>query len=117
MAVELHQFGRPLVFSGVVAPERWEPLPLRAYVTTIYYLALVCDPEVHEERLRGRGPGSMDDYYFPRVLSHNRWLLANAATTTPAIDVLDTTQLGPHETALAVADSVRDRLPPHLARS
>ena len=110
IAVDLHQSGRPLVFSGNVWPERWETLPERAYVETILYLVLVCDPAVHEQRLRARGPGSLDEYYFPRVLAHNEWLRANGTTLSPQVTVLDTTDRSVADTTAAIADWVEERL-------
>ena len=110
LAVELAQHGRPLVFCGAVLPIRWENSPLRAYASRIHYLALVCDPDVHERRLRGRGPGSHDDVYAEPSLRFNEWLRDNAASTDPPMELLDTTALEPAETTDAIAAWVRARL-------
>lgn len=109
VAAAISENGRSLVFCGVVSPDRWEPLPERALIGEIHYLALICDPDVHERRLKGRGPGSQD-HRFPDFLSHNRWLRENAGSTTPPMDVLDTTDQAPGETAEAIAAWIRERL-------
>jgi hypothetical protein len=85
-------------------------LPQRSYVTAIHYLALVCDRDVHEERLRGRGADPLDDRYFEPSLDFNDWLRADAASTHPPMELLDTTELDEGETVAAVAEWVRARL-------
>lgn len=110
LAVELHQHGRPVILSGAVVPARWEPLPLRAYVTTIHYLALVCDRGVHEARLLGRDAGSEDSDYFAPSLRFNDWLHEHAGSTEPPMDLLDTTGRTAEETASEIASWVRARL-------
>jgi hypothetical protein len=110
LAVELHQHGRPLVVSGAVVPARWEESPLRPYLATIRYLALVCEPQVHEARLLGRDPDAPDARYLTPSLRFNEWLREKAATTTPPMELLDTTALSPAETTAAVADWVRAAL-------
>jgi hypothetical protein len=109
VAAALAENGRSRVFCGAVAPDQWEPLPERALVGDIHYLALVCDPEIHERRLRERGPGSQD-HRFPSFLSHNRWLRDNAASTDPPMAVVDTTSQAPEETADAIAAWIHRRL-------
>ena len=109
LAAAIAENGRALVFCGAVSPDSWEELPERTLVGDIYYLALVCDPDVHERRLRGRGPGSQD-HRFPDFLSHNRWLRDNAGSTTPPMDIIDTTRQAPWETGEAIADWIRERL-------
>jgi hypothetical protein len=109
VAAAVAENGHSLVYCGVVMPSSWEPLPEREQIGEIHYLALVCDPELHEERLRGRGPGS-EDHRFPNFLSHNRWLRENARTTDPPMHVIDTTHQTPDETTDAVAAWIRERL-------
>jgi broad-specificity NMP kinase len=109
MAINVAQNGRPLIFAGAVLPERWEPSPLRPYVTAIHYLALVADPDVHEARLRGRGVRPQDASNVEPSLYFNRWLLENAETTTPPMTLLDTTHLDPSETAERIAAWVNRR--------
>lgn len=109
VAAAIGENGRSLVFCGPVWPSSWEPLPERERVGDIHYLALVCDPDVHEERLRGRGVGSQD-HRFPHFLSHNRWLREHAGTTEPPMDVIDSTHQTPDETTDAVAAWIRSKL-------
>ena len=73
IAAAIAENGVSLVFCGAVMPSNWELLPERERVGDIYYLALVCEPDVHEARFRSRGPGSQD-HRLPDFLNHNRWL-------------------------------------------
>lgn len=109
LAAAISENGHSVVFCGAVSPDNWESLPERALVGEIHYLALVCEPGVHERRLRSRGPGSQD-HRFPDFLNHNRWLREHASATTPPMDVIDSTRQTPEETAEAVAAWVRERL-------
>jgi hypothetical protein len=109
IAAAIAENGVSLVFSGAVAPPNWEPLPERGRVGDIYDLALGSEPEVHEARLRGRGPGSQD-HRIPHFLNHNRWLRENASRTEPPMDVIDSTHQTPDETTEAIAAWIRPRL-------
>jgi hypothetical protein len=108
-AAAIAENGRSLVFCGAVAPDQWEPLPERALLGDIHYLALVCDPAIHERRLRQRDTGSQD-HRFPDFVSHNRWLRERAGSTEPPMQTVDTTRQSPAETAEAIAAWIRERL-------
>jgi hypothetical protein len=109
VAAAVAENGVSLVFCGAVAPSNWEPLPERELVGDIHYLALVCEPDIHEARFRSRGPGSQD-HRLPHFLNHNRWLRENASRTEPPMDVIDSTHQTPEETTRAVADWIRPKL-------
>jgi len=109
IAAAIAENGVSLVFCGAVAPSNWEPLPERQRVGDIHYLALVCEPDVHEARFRSRGPGSQD-HRLPHFLNHNQWLRENASSTEPPMDVIDSTHQTPEETTVAVAAWIRSRL-------
>jgi hypothetical protein len=110
IAAAIAENGVSLVFCGAVAPSNWEPLPERERVGDIHYLALVCEPDVHEERFRRRGTGSQD-HRLPDFLNHSRWLRENASATEPPMHVIDSTHQTPEETTWAVADWIRPKLP------
>ena len=54
------QAGKPVVLCGCRVPRQLENLPERELFTHIYYLAVVCDAAVLEERMR-KGRGVSDD--------------------------------------------------------
>lgn len=104
MAAMIHQNGRPVVLCGTVAPPEFEPLPQRPLFSAIHYLSLTCDPEVLAERLRRRP--AWREWSEPRIadtLEFNGWLRAEAATMTPPVTLLDTTDASVESIADQVA--------------
>jgi len=92
MAAMIHQNGRPVVLCGTVVPAEFEPLPERVFFSTIHYLALVADPEALAARLRARPAWRQwDETRIAEMLAFNDWLRADAATMSPPVTLLDTT--------------------------
>jgi hypothetical protein len=54
MAVNIHQAGCSTLLIGSGVPEQYDHRPERAYVGPMHWMALVCDDDVLEARLRGR---------------------------------------------------------------
>jgi hypothetical protein len=107
----LNQAGRPAVLCGTVAPPELEERPERPLLGDIHYLALVAEDDVLRARLRARP--SWREWDEPRIaemIGFNHWVKANAASTKPPMDLLDTTSAPVAETARRVADWVRARL-------
>ncbi len=105
MAAMIQQNGRPVVLCGTVAPPELEPLDERVLFSDIRYLALVCEPEVLAERLRGRPAWrEWSEDRVEETLEFNAWLRETAAELTPAVELLDTT----HEPAEVTADRVQE---------
>jgi hypothetical protein len=72
-------------------PGQLEACPERRLVGEIHYLALVCDDAALEARLRTRPTWrAWTDEKVARMLAFNQWVKRNAATTTPPIQLLDT---------------------------
>jgi broad-specificity NMP kinase len=118
VAMNIHQGGRSTVLISTQLPEHYEQLPERAWFSEIHYLALVCDSEKIGERLRKRPAWrGVTDEWIVEMETFNEWLKANAATTSPQMTLLDTTDAEPSETVAAVAAWVRQRLvaPAHTA--
>ena len=56
MCANISQSGLPVVLCGCGIPEQFEVCEARKYFTDLHYLALVCDTEALETRMRkGRG--------------------------------------------------------------
>jgi hypothetical protein len=108
VAMNVHQGGRSTVLIGTQLPEHDEHLGERAWFSEIHYLALVCAEETVAERLRGHPTwrGATDEW-IGEMQAFNGWLKANAATTSPPMTLLDTTDAQPPETVAAVAAWVR----------
>jgi broad-specificity NMP kinase/DNA-directed RNA polymerase subunit RPC12/RpoP len=108
VAMNIAQGGRSLVLLGTVLPEPYETQPERRFFSDIHYLALVCQDEELERRLRARPAWrGWDDAKVRRMLDLNQWLLANGRETTPPIALLDTTNDPVEETVRSVVAWVR----------
>ncbi|MDP8909714.1 MAG: ATP-binding protein [Chloroflexota bacterium] len=107
----IHQAGRPVVLCGTTLPHQLESHVERRYLGAIHYLALVCDASVLADRLRAR-PAWRDaggDEFVARTVAFDTWIREHAATTSPAMTLLDTKSAGVAETARRVAAWVRAR--------
>jgi len=107
----IHQSGRPVVLCGTVVPVQFEECPERALIGDIHYLALTCDRDVMHERLRARPAWrEWDEPRIGEMLEFNDWVCRNAATMTPPMRLLDTTNRQVEDTAREVAEWVRSTL-------
>lgn len=106
MVKNIHQAGKPVVLFGSAIPQQYEPCIERRYVSSIHYLALVCEPSELERRLverpNWRRSGSPDN--LERMIDFNRWLSENASKTDPKMTVLDTTRTTVQETVKLIHD-------------
>ena len=95
----ISQSGKPVMLCGACIPEQFEQCVERRYFSEIHYLALVCDYEALESRLRRRPAWrrSSDDEYIARHVAFNRWLKDNAQNTEPPMTLLDTTEISVNE--------------------
>ncbi len=91
IAKNIGQGGRPVVLCGTAEPDQIEPCPERRYFTAVHYLAVVCDDDVLVERLRQRpGQRANTAEFIDRMRGYNRWFKEHAASTSPAMTLLDT---------------------------
>src|SRR5262249_31337025 len=93
----ISQSGRPVVLfgAGVGVSHNLESCIEMRYFSSLNYLALTCDSEVLAERLRKRPAWreSSNTGYIEEHTRFNDWFKTNARTTTPHIDLLDTTSV------------------------
>ncbi len=109
----ISQSGRSVVlFSSGAIPENIEPCQERRYFSAVHYLGLVCDDEDLVQRLRQR-PGwrqSSRQETIEKQVKFNQWFKENAAKTSPAIDLLDTSSVSVEESAQQVALWIRTKV-------
>ena len=100
------------MLCGTVIPEQFEGCPERRYFTTLYYLAIVCDDDLLEERLQHRPAWrqSHTPAFLADMLQFNRWLKANAHTTSPPMTLCDTSHQSIAETVTYVTEWIRQHL-------
>ncbi len=113
MCKNVGQAGRPVVLfgAGVGVPANLENCVERRYFGALHYLALTCDDGILIERLRQRPAWRQS--HAPEFLSEqvrfNNWFKAQASTSRPAIDLLDTTGVPIAETVQQVLAWVQAR--------
>lgn len=112
VAKNIGQAGRPVVLCGSAVPDQFEVCSERRYFSTLYYLALVCDDALLEERLllrpQWRGSGSSD--VLEQMIQFNQWLKKHATATRPPITLCDSSYQSVRETVDQVAQWIRERL-------
>lgn len=94
----ISQIGMPVVLCGCAIPKQYEKCLGRDYFTSIHYLALVCEDDLLEERMRC-GRKVTDENWIKSSKEFNQWLKNNANETTPTIELVDISKLTPLESA------------------
>jgi gluconate kinase len=99
LAINIHQSGRSTLLIGSGIPEQYEARPERAYVGPIHWMALVCDDDSLETRLRERPAWrGATDHFLTAMRAFNAHLRARQD-----IRVVDTT----HESIAETVGQVR----------
>ena len=109
VAASISQIGKPVVLCGSADPEQFEHQPEREFFSDIHYLAVVCDDELLESRLRN-GRNVTDKNWIRTSLEFNRWLKENAEQTSPNITLLDNSNRTPRQTADKIELWIYERL-------
>ena len=108
LCANISQIGMPVVLCGCGEPKQFELQEERAMFATIHYLAVVCEEQEVERRMR-EGREITDENWIRSSLDFNRWLKENAALTTPPITLLDTTKLTIQQAAAYTDQWIRER--------
>jgi AAA domain len=119
IAKNIHLAGRPVVLVGSAVPEQFESCPERRYISDILYLALVCDDELLERRLRDRPAwrGSGTPEVLATMRRFNGWLRDHAEATLPPMSLLDTSRRSIAETVELTVAWIRQQWPPEEGES
>ncbi len=90
----ISQSGKPVILCGSEIPANLEGCVERRYFSEIYYLALICEDDILDSRLRSRPTWrGFTDELINEHISFNRWFKSNAYKTNPPITLLDTSNL------------------------
>jgi len=73
VSANISQIGKPVVLCGCATPKQFEVRNARRLFTNIYYIAVVCNDEQLEQRMR-IGRGVTDENWVKNSLEFNRWL-------------------------------------------
>jgi len=107
----LAQSGRLTILCGTMQPMELESCPSRIFFSTIYWLALHCDPQLLADRLRARPVWrGCDEDFIARHQQYLQWFVDNATTAfEPPLTLLDTTNTPVVQTAQQIRDWAVDR--------
>ncbi|MBR8835961.1 MAG: hypothetical protein DSM106950_18555 [Stigonema ocellatum SAG 48.90 = DSM 106950] len=108
----ISQSGKSVVMCGGGTPNDIEVCVERRYFLETYYLALICDDEILDSRLKNRPAwrGFTNKNIKEQIL-YNRWFLNNAQKTKPPITLLDTSRITVDECVEEVARWICSHLP------
>lgn len=109
MVKGISQIGKPVVLNAAALPEQFENNCNRQYFSDIHYIALVCEPEILEKRMRD-GRDISDEDWISGSISFNNWFRLNASCQTPVIDLCDTTNKTVSEAAQFVDKWVKEKM-------
>ncbi len=109
LCANISQIGLPCVVCGCCVPKQFENLPDRNLFSDVHYLAVVCDDETMLHRMKN-GRKIKDKSHIDSSLDFNKWLKENANKTNPKIDLLDTTNLTPVQSAEYIDGWIRSKL-------
>lgn len=113
MANCIAQSGKPVALYGSVVPSQLEDCPESRYFHDLYYLALVCEPDVLVERLKARpawrqaGSGR----FIRTMIDFNQWFIDQAVLPGSPITVFDTSHASLKETVSAVRGWISEHWP------
>jgi predicted kinase len=114
MAKNIGQSGRPvlLVGAGIGVPANLKNCIERRYFSAVHYLALVCDDEILEKRLKARPAwrSAAAPEWVESQISFNHWFREEAPKGTPPVELLDTSTASLPETASRVSVWVTEKL-------
>jgi broad-specificity NMP kinase len=104
----ISQSGRPVVLfgAGMGVPSNVESCIERRYFSAVHYLALTCEDEALEERLRSRPKWRtrFGEEFIVRNNEFNRWFKKDGHRANPAVTLLDTTGVAVPETSAEVVE-------------
>ncbi len=98
VCANISQIGKPVVLCVCALPEQFELCSEYNLFTKVYYLAIVCDDQDLENRMR-IGREIIDENWIKNSRDFNQWLKKNADKYSPPIKLLDTSKITPNEAA------------------
>lgn len=102
LSKNIMQSGKPLLWTIAGALDYFENAYNRRFFTDIYFLALVCNTEDLEKRMR-EGRHITDSNWINSSIKYNRWFIEKSSCDNKKIDTYDITG----KSVAKVADYVR----------
>jgi hypothetical protein len=96
LCANISQAGKPIVLCGCITPKQFDICDEKELFSGIYYLALVCNENTLEHRMR-HARNVSDENWIKGSLEFNKWLKENADSYK--IRLVNNTELSPEESA------------------
>lgn len=109
LSKNIMQGGKPLLWTIAGALDFFENTYNRRFFTEIHFLALVCNTEDLEKRMR-EGRHITDSNWINSSIDYNRWFIENSTVSKPKIDTYDITRKSVSEVADYVTQWIEARL-------
>ncbi len=109
LSKNIMQGGKPLLWTIAGALDYFENTYNRRFFTEIHYLALVCNPEDLEKRMR-EGRYITDTNWINSSIDYNRWFIENGIVSNQKIDTYDITGKSVSDVADYVSKWIEARL-------
>ncbi len=109
LSKNIMQGGKPLLWTIAGALDYFENSYNRRFFTELYFLALVCNSEDLEKRMR-EGRHITDSNWINSSIDYNRWFIENGSLSGQRIDTYDITGKSVSEVADYVTQWVEARL-------
>jgi len=103
----ISQIGKPVVLCGCVTPEQFDVCVEKDLFTKIYYLAIICDDDILENRMKN-GRKINDENWIKSSIEFNRWIKDNGKEQN--ICLINTTGLLPEQVAKEIDIWIRDKI-------
>lgn len=112
LAKDIGQNGHPVMLCGSATPGQFEACPQARYFSAIHYLALVCDDDELERRLKARPAWrkSAKPEFLAAMINYNNWFKQNAGSSEYDLTLLNTSDTPLEETAECVRKWAEARL-------
>ena len=107
LCANISQIGKPVVICGCAVPKQFEMLPEKELFTNIYFLAVICDNDILENRMRS-GRGISDEGWIASSLQFNSWLKDNGEAND--IILLDNSKISLDESADIADKWIRNKI-------
>ena len=109
LSKNIMQGGKPLLWTIAGALDYFENTYNRRFFTEIHYLALVCNSEDLEKRMR-EGRNITDSNWINSSIDYNRWFIEKGIVSNQKIDTYDITGKSISEVADYVTQWIETRL-------
>jgi broad-specificity NMP kinase len=102
VANNIQQAGKAVILCGSATPSQYEKCVQSRYFSQIHYLAMVCNSDKLEARLKARPEwrDSSKTEFIQNMLAYNQWFKDNAKDSPYDLTLLDTT-------SISIDDSVK----------